>query len=101
MADIISKINAAFTLDEQEIIKTFQLDSTLPHMNWEPYDKQCQEAFDAYHALVEAGANKEAEYYLKIVEDCLGPIITQEHAPGTFGYEALHKPLVNLELIDE
>lgn len=71
MSKIEDKVKAAFTLDRQEILKSFQREKT---DGFEPYNKCRIEAREVYESLLESGAIQEADKIKEVAEECLGSI---------------------------
>lgn len=83
MASIESKVQAAFSLDDQTILASFHVDpANTP--SWEPYKKLRAECRIVIEALHEAGATREADCFKKVAYDCLGNL--EEPSPWADKY---------------
>ena len=60
-----AKVNAAFTMNDQTILRSF---------NKESYSKTLEDARDVYVALLQSGATEVAEYFWHVASDCLGDL---------------------------
>lgn len=70
MTDIANKVRAAFTKDQQQILRTFH--SRGDGCSWENFYDCLLECRDVYTTLLDIEATEEAAFYKKVVEDCFG-----------------------------